>query len=196
MNIKSSNFDKKPRNLKKIKYIVIHYTGMQSEVEAIKRLTNPKSKVSCHYFINKKGKVKKLISERFVAWHAGRSNWKNLNSLNRFSIGIELTNPGHAHKYKKFPAIQISSLIKVLKYLMKKYNVPKKNILGHSDISPLRKKDPGEKFPWQKLAKSNICIWHNLDKKYISEKRKNKISIQEKIDFFKFLKKNWLSVKI
>ena len=89
------------------------------------------------------------------------------NSLNKYSIGIEISNPGHNHKYKKFLRKQINSLSILLKYLIKKYKIPKKNILGHSDISPNRKKDPGEKFPWKKLAKKNLCKWHNLDEKKI-----------------------------
>ncbi len=188
-SINSNNFDKLPRNTRDIKYIIIHYTGMQSEVEAIKKLSDTKSKVSCHFLINKKGSVIKMVPERFIAWHAGKSSWKKLKSLNKFSIGIELTNFGHSFGYKKFPKKQIFSLIKILKFLIKKYKIPKDNILGHSDIAPLRKKDPGEKFPWENLSKKNISIWHNFKKDYLKKNRRINTSKKEKKFFFKLLKK-------
>ena len=188
-SINSNNFDKKLRKLSQIKYIIVHYTGMQSEVEAIKRLLDPKFKVSCHFLVNKKGRIIKMVPERFISWHAGKSKWKKLKSLNKFSIGIELTNPGHSFGDKKFPKKQMLSLIKLLKFLIKKYKIPRSNILGHSDIAPLRKKDPGEKFPWESLSKINIGMWHNFNKNYLKKNRKIIISKKEKIAFFKFLKK-------
>ena len=152
----SPNFDSKKRNFKQIKFIIFHYTGMKSEITALKRLTNYKSQVSSHYLINKNGEITKLVPDLYIAWHAGISKWKNYKSLNKNSIGIEITNPGHNFGYKKFKKQQILSLIKLTKFLTIKYKINKKNILGHSDIAPERKKDPGEKFPWKYLSKKKI----------------------------------------
>ena len=115
-----------------------------------------------------------LVPDLYIAWHAGVSSWKTLNSLNKNSIGIEITNPGHQFGYKKFSKKQINSLINLSKSLIKKYKINKRNILGHSDIAPDRKKDPGEKFPWEYLAKKNISIWHKLDKQKLRKLRKKK----------------------
>ena len=195
----SINFDLPKRAKKKIIFIIIHYTGMKKETEAIKRLRDNKSKVSSHYFIKKNGSVLNLVPDLYTAWHAGKSNWKKFKSINKYSIGIEISNPGHNHGYKNFSSKQIFSLIKLLKYLSKKYNIKKGNILGHSDIAPNRKKDPGEKFPWKKLAKQNLCQWHNLSISKIRQKRKFKINQNEeriflnnlyKIGYSKIVKKN------
>ena len=161
----SLNFDKKKRLNRQIKLIVFHYTGMQSKVEALKKLCNSKSKVSCHYFIDEIGNIVRIVPEKFSAWHAGKSSWKNFKFLNKFSIGIELVNPGHDFGYRKFSKKQIYSLKKISKKIIAKYNIIDSNIVGHSDISPLRKKDPGEKFPWKELANSKIGIWHKLKTK-------------------------------
>ena len=156
---KSPNFSKKVRKTKDIKFLIIHYTGMQSRIESINRLIDPKSKVSCHYLIDRKGKILKMVNEDRVAWHAGKSKWKNFVNLNKYSIGIELVNKGHAFGYEKFNKLQIGNLIKLCIQLKKKYKIKNSNILGHSDIAPLRKQDPGEKFPWQKLNKNDLGIW-------------------------------------
>ena len=147
----SPNFYQNNRGPKEIEYVIIHYTGMQSEIDSLKRLKNPKSKVSCHYLINRKGKIIQMVEEKDIAWHAGKSKWKKFNTLNFNSIGIELVNKGHQFGYEKFPNLQIESLILLCKKLKKKYKISKQNFLGHSDVAPLRKLDPGEKFPWQKL---------------------------------------------
>ena len=123
MNIKkkpSPNFSKKTRSKTKIKYVIFHYTGMQSEIESLKRLRNIKTKVSCHYHINRKGEISQLVKENRVAWHAGKSRWKDLKNLNESSIGIELENKGHRFGYQNFPNLQIKSLIKLCKRLKKK----------------------------------------------------------------------------
>ena len=156
----SVNFSKKFRKNKDIKLIVIHYTGMQSRIESIKRLSSPKHKVSCHYLIDRRGKILKMVDDNNVAWHAGKSKWKNYNNLNKYSIGIELVNKGHEFGYEKFTIAQVNKLIKLCKNLKKKYKIKNSNVVGHSDIAPLRKKDPGEKFPWQKLQKNKIGIWY------------------------------------
>ena len=156
----SPNHSKKVRNKRDIKFVIIHYTGMQSEIESIKRLKNPKFKVSCHYFISRNGRVTQMVSDKNVAWHAGKSKWKKLKNLNKYSIGIELVNKGHQFGYQNFSTKQVNSLIKLCKGLKKKYLIKKENFLGHSDIAPLRKKDPGEKFPWKKLSNYNLGKWY------------------------------------
>ena len=185
----SPNFDKKIRLKKHIKLLVFHYTGMQSKVEALKKLCNSKSKVSCHYFIDEIGNIVKIISEEFSAWHAGKSSWKNFKFLNKFSIGIELVNPGHDYGYRKFSKKQINSLKKISKKIITKYNIIDSNIVGHSDIAPLRKKDPGEKFPWKELANSKIGIWHSLKTKELKKNRRKKINLNDRKNFFRYIKK-------
>ena len=185
----SPNFSLKRRISKNIKYLVIHYTGMKDEKKAIDRLTDKKSKVSCHYFIKINGEIILLVPESYIAWHAGVSSWKNMKSLNKFSIGIEIHNKGHDHGYSKFTEAQINSTIILCKKLIKKYKISNNNILGHSDIAYNRKKDPGEKFPWKKLAKNKIGKWHNLDQKKLIRLRGAKISSSEKKNVLKKLKK-------
>ena len=129
---------------------------MQSERASIKRLTSKKSQVSTHYLIGKTGVITRMVDEKNTAWHAGKSKWKNLINLNESSIGIELSNKGHQFGYENFSKKQIINLILLCKKLVKKYKIKKTNILGHSDIAPLRKKDPGEKFPWHFLFKKKI----------------------------------------
>ena len=173
----SSNFSPKSRAHKDIKVIVIHYTGMQSKIESIKRLLSPKHKVSCHYLIDRKGQIFKMVQEDKVAWHAGKSKWKNFIDLNKNSIGIEMVNKGHEFGYEKFTFKQINSLIQICKSLKKKYKIKNSNIVGHSDIAPLRKKDPGEKFPWKQLKKKKLGIWYkNL--KFKSKKQINKKNVK------------------
>ena len=156
----SPNYSKKTRLKKDIKFVIIHYTGMQSEIESFKRLMDPQYKVSSHYLINRKGEIIQMVKEKNIAWHAGKSRWKKFKNLNNYSIGIELVNKGHQFGYQNFSQQQISSLIKICKKLKKKYIIKKENFLGHSDIAPLRKADPGEKFPWKKLSKFNIGKWY------------------------------------
>ena len=183
----SLNFDLPKRNKRKIKFIIIHYTGMKKELNALKKLCSPDSKVSSHYFIKENGSILNLVPDLYVAWHAGKSYWKNFKLMNRYSIGIEIHNPGHQHRYKKFTNSQISSLTKLLKKLSKEYKIKKKNILGHSDIAPDRKKDPGEKFPWKVLAKNKLCHLQDFKKNEIQ--RNLKISLREKDSFLKNLYK-------
>ena len=194
MSIKTSqnyspNFSTRRRNPKKIKYIVYHYTGMRSESKAIKRLTDDRAKVSCHYFIKRNGQIILMVPELYEAWHAGKSKWKNDISLNKNSIGVEITNKGHDFGYQSYSKKQILSLIKLTKYLIKKYKIKSSNILGHSDIAFERKKDPGEKFPWKNLASKKIGIWHKIEEKKLKKFRKKKISNMEITIFFKHLNK-------
>ena len=186
----SPNFSKVKRPKNQIKFIIIHYTGMRKESAAIKRLCDQKSKVSAHYFIKRNGNILRLVPDLYEAWHAGKSNWKKFKSLNKNSIGIEIQNSGHNYAYENFQIKQINSLKKLLTNLLKIYRINYNNVLGHSDIAPDRKKDPGEKFPWQILSKSKLSYWHNLDLKKIKEQRNVKLSSQnEKNMFFKNLYK-------
>jgi len=192
--IYSINFNKIPRSPKKITYLIYHYTGMSSEKRAIERLTNKNSKVSCHYFIKKNGQIINMVPDKFIAWHAGVSKWKNHNNLNDKSIGVEIQNSGHSGKYEEYSSKQIKSLLILSKILKKKYNLKSKNFLGHSDIAPNRKRDPGEKFPWKYLANYKIGIWNNLPKKYL-KLRNVKVSIKEKKYFYLYLKKIGYCIK-
>ena len=181
----SPNFNIKKRSRSKIKYLIYHYTGMKSENAAIKRLTNLNSKVSCHYLIKINGEIVRMVPDLYVAWHAGISSWKKDLFLNSNSIGIEISNPGHEYGYRNFNNKQILSILSLSKKLKKKYKIKKENILGHSDIAPLRKKDPGEKFPWKILYKNKICLWHNLSDKRCKKLRKIKLSNSK--NFYKLL---------
>ena len=185
----SPNFNPVKRKVKQIKFIIFHYTGMKRETDAINRLTEIQSEVSSHYLIKNNGEIVLMVPDLYTAWHAGRSSWGNYHSLNNNSIGIEISNPGHQFKYKKYSKKQINSLIKLSLLLIKKFNIKKNYILGHSDIAPERKKDPGEKFPWKFLSKKKIGIWYNLDKKKLSNFRRKKIYINENMIFLKNLKK-------
>jgi len=191
----SPNFDIKKRKPYQIKFIIFHYTGMIRESEAIKRLTSNKSKVSSHYLIKNNGEIIVMVPDRYIAWHAGISSWKNFKFLNKHSVGIEISNPGHNFNYRKFSKKQIHSLKKLSKLLIKKYKINKKNILGHSDIAPSRKKDPGEKFPWKYLAKFGIGKWHSLSQKILLKNRGKKITLIDKKKFYFNLSKIGYSIK-
>jgi len=160
---------------------------MQSERVCIERLSNNKSQVSTHYLINRVGNIIKMVNEKNTAWHAGKSKWKNFINLNDQSIGIELVNKGHQFRYENFSKKQISKLILLCDFLIKKYKIKKTSILGHSDIAPLRKRDPGEKFPWQFLSQKKIGYWHAVNKKNIKKQSLNKSELRNL--FFKNLHK-------
>ena len=192
----SPNFNTPKRQKKNIKYIIIHYTGMKNELTALNRLTDYKSKVSAHYFITKNGKIINLVPDLYEAWHAGKSNWKNIQSLNRYSIGVEIQNSGHQNLYEKYSNKQMNSVKKLLRFLTKRYKVNFKNILGHSDIAPNRKKDPGEKFPWKELAKVKLAHWHQLNEKELIKYRLKKIDfLEEKIFFINLHKIGYIKVQ-
>ena len=176
----SPNFDPKKRKTNQIKFLILHYTGMKTEKAAINRLTDIESRVSAHYLIKQNGEIITLVPDLYTAWHAGKSVWKNYTSLNKNSIGIEIVNPGHDINYKKFSKIQLAALVRLSKFLIKKYRINLKNILGHSDIAPERKKDPGEKFPWKLLSKKKIGYWHNLNQNELIKNRNLKTSSKEK----------------
>ena len=183
----SPNFNSKKRAKKDIKFIIFHYTGMKNAKKAIQKLTNIQSEVSSHYLIKDDGQIVTLVPDLYVAWHAGVSNWQNYKSLNKYSIGIEISNPGHNFKYKKFTKKQINTILLLSKSLIKKYKIKSKNIMGHSDIAPDRKKDPGEKFPWKLLSKNGIGYWHNINKNLLLKNRNLQTNNEEKKIFIKNL---------
>ncbi len=185
--IYSPNFSYNLKKTRKIMFVIIHYTGMQSTRESLKRLKNYKSKVSCHYLIDREGKITSMVKDRDIAWHAGKSRWMKFKNLNPYSIGIELQNKGHKLKYENYTNEQINSLIKICKILKKKYKLKKSSFLGHSDIAPNRKVDPGEKFPWNKLSKKGLGIC--IPKKISLKKLKLLNSKQTNRLFLKNLKK-------
>tara|TARA_B100001057_G_C22830240_1_gene943109 strand:- start:129 stop:863 length:735 start_codon:yes stop_codon:yes gene_type:complete len=185
----SLNFSLPKRKKQTIKFIILHYTGMKKETLAIERLCDPKSKVSTHYFIKKNGEILRLVPDLYQAWHAGISSWQNFKSLNKYSLGIEIQNSGHDYLFENFSKKQIKSLKRLLKILIKTYNIDKKKVLGHSDIAPLRKKDPGEKFPWRSLFLAKLSSWHNLSKNRLKKYRFNDVFLNEKKEFLKILNK-------
>ena len=180
----SPNFNLKKRSKSQIKFLVFHYTGMKSEIAALKKLTNIQSEVSSHYLIKNNGEIVLMVPETYIAWHAGVSFWKKYKSINKYSIGIEISNPGHSYNYKNFSTKQIKSIVKLSKYLIKKYNIKPTSILGHSDIAPNRKKDPGEKFPWKTLSKVNLAYWHSLDENKLKKNRLIRLKLVEQNEFF------------
>ena len=192
----SPNFDFKKRKSNQIKFLIFHYTGMRKESDAINRLTNIQSEVSSHYLIQRNGAINVMVPDLYVAWHAGKSSWKSFKSLNKNSIGIEISNPGHEHNYINFKKKQIQSILYLSKSLIKKYKIKSINILGHSDIAPFRKKDPGEKFPWKYLAKLGVGRWHSLSNKTLKKNRMKKIHINEEKIFYKNLFKIGYSKKV
>ena len=191
----SPNFDANKRNKEKIKYLVFHYTGMKNEKNALKRLSDHNSKVSSHYFIKKNGSIINLVPDLYISWHAGISFWKNLKRLNKYSIGIEIHNPGHQHGYKSFNKNQIAAIKYLSLKLAKKYNLKKKNYLAHSDVAPDRKKDPGEKFPWKLLSKYQIGVWHSINKKLLRKNRLKNTNNLEQRFFLSYLLKIGYSFK-
>ena len=192
----SPNFDTIKRKSRQIKFLIFHYTGMKKERDAVKRLTNIQSEVSSHYLIKKNGDIVVMVPDLYVAWHAGKSSWKSFKSLNKNSIGIEISNPGHEHNYINFSKKQILSVLYLSKSLIKKYKIQSSNVLGHSDIAPFRKKDPGEKFPWKHLAKLGVGKWHSLLNKILKKNRFQKINLKEEKIFFKNLFKIGYTKKV
>ncbi|MEE2760473.1 MAG: N-acetylmuramoyl-L-alanine amidase [Pseudomonadota bacterium] len=154
----SPNFDQRPEGVE-INMLVIHYTGMKMADEALARLCDPGARVSSHYFITEDGKIYCLVSEVNRAWHAGVSFWRGETDCNGCSIGIELQNPGHEFGYENFPEAQVQSLETLARDILGRHPIPPTNVVGHSDIAPARKSDPGERFPWRRLAGRGIGAW-------------------------------------
>lgn len=142
-----------------IDMLVLHYTGMTSAAEALARLRDPAAEVSAHYLIDEDGTIHRLVAEKDRAWHAGRGIWRGESDVNSRSIGIELVNPGHEFGYRAFPQAQIAALIALAQDICRRHPIPARNVIGHSDIAPLRKQDPGELFPWSRLASAGIGLF-------------------------------------
>lgn len=151
----SPNFDERAAP---VSMIVLHYTGMVSAADALARLRDPVAKVSTHYFINEDGAVHALVDEDKRAWHAGVSHWRGLTDINSCSVGIELVNPGHDIGYRAYPDAQLDALVPLLAQVKERHGVTRGNVVGHSDIAPTRKRDPGELFPWAKLARVRLAL--------------------------------------
>ena len=171
--VHSPNFSQ--RTSRKIESIIIHYTGMKTTQDSIKRLKSEKSKVSCHYLIENNGNIVQMVRDQDIAWHAGVSYWDGKKGLNNGSIGIELQNKGEEFGYEKFREKQISSLIKLINSIKKNYNISDALILGHSDIAPERKIDPGYLFPWSKLYQAGIGLMPTVISKNNKEISKTEI---------------------
>lgn len=151
----SPNFD--DRSLP-ITMIVLHYTGMETGEAAIERLRDPAAKVSSHYLVAEDGTVLRMVDEDKRAWHAGRSHWRGVKDINSASVGIEIVNPGHEFGYRPFPDEQVAAVIRLVHEIKDRYDITRGNVVGHSDIAPARKQDPGELFPWGKLARLRLAL--------------------------------------
>jgi len=138
--------------------LVLHYTEMKPVETALDRLTDEEAGVSAHYLISEEGEVMQLVSEEKRAWHAGASYWRGTKDVNSASIGIELDHPGHAGGYRGFEDAQFEALLPLVARIVEKYDIPRANVVGHSDVAPLRKIDPGELFPWDRLARYGLCL--------------------------------------
>ncbi len=143
----------------RVRHLVAHYTGMDSCNQALDRLCNNTTSVSAHYLIDEDGSIYHMVPEDLRAWHAGISFWGGVRDLNSTSIGIEMVNPGHEHGYRSFPSAQMESFTRLAREIMERHDIPPTHVLGHSDIAPGRKLDPGELFPWKSLAAEGIGIW-------------------------------------
>lgn len=139
--------------------LVLHYTGMRTAKEALRRLCDPASEVSAHYVIEESGKRHQLVADDRRAWHAGKSCWQGIEDINSVSLGVEIVNPGHEFGYREFPEKQIVSVIKLCRQMVEKYQISASRVLAHSDVAPGRKTDPGEFFPWQRLADEGVGLW-------------------------------------
>jgi len=155
IDMPSPNFDE--RTLP-VTMIVLHYTGMIDGASAIARLRDPEAKVSAHYVVEEDGSVLRLVPEDKRAWHAGRSHWRGLTDVNSASVGIEIVNPGHDHGYRPFRAEQIESVVQLVADIKARHGIGRGDVVAHSDIAPRRKRDPGEFFPWSKLARLRLAL--------------------------------------
>jgi N-acetylmuramoyl-L-alanine amidase len=142
-----------------IDILLMHYTGMTSALAAVERLCDPLARVSAHYVVDEAGQIYQLADESARCWHAGISHWRGLPDVNSRSIGIEIANPGHEHGYVPFPDAQMRSVIALSQAILARWPIPARNVIGHSDIAPSRKEDPGELFDWARLAVAGIGLW-------------------------------------
>lgn len=156
----SPNFDARQGP---VDMLLLHYTGMESAEAALDRLTDPAARVSAHYLIDEGGRVFRLVAEEMRAWHAGQSSWAGETDVNSRAIGVELANPGHEFGYRDFPGPQIAALIDLANGILERHRIPAARVLGHSDVAPGRKTDPGELFPWAQLARAGIGLYPPAD---------------------------------
>lgn len=138
--------------------LVLHYTGMADAASAIERLTDPAAKVSCHYLVTEDGQVLRMVDEARRAWHAGLSSWRGVTDVNSASIGIEIVNPGHEYGYRPFPREQMAALLPLVADIVGRHGIARANVVGHSDVAPARKVDPGELFDWELLARHRLAL--------------------------------------
>jgi len=150
--------------------LILHYTGMKTAQAALSRLCDPEAKVSAHYLVDEDGSVFLLVPEAKRAWHAGVSSWRGETNINDRSIGIELVNPGHEFGYRPFPEKQMAALIPLLREILARHPIPQSRVLGHSDVAPGRKTDPGELLDWARLAESGIGLWPKIAAKQPAKK--------------------------
>ncbi|HYE46108.1 MAG TPA: N-acetylmuramoyl-L-alanine amidase [Caulobacter sp.] len=143
--------------------IVMHYTGMETGEAALARLRDPEARVSSHYLVEEDGRIFSLVAEERRAWHAGRGSWRGETNCNAVSVGIEIVNPGHEFGYRPFPEAQIAAVIALTAEIRSRWQVPDSRIIGHSDLAPARKQDPGELFPWKRLAEAGHGLWAEAD---------------------------------
>jgi N-acetylmuramoyl-L-alanine amidase len=146
----SPNFDER---MLPISMLVLHYTGMPDAQGAIERLCDPEAKVSAHYLVDEDGSILRMVAEEHRAWHAGRAYWRGVTDVNSASIGIEIVNPGHEFGYRPFPDEQMAAVCRLVADIRSRHDIPRSNVVGHSDVAPARKQDPGELFHWARLAK-------------------------------------------
>jgi N-acetylmuramoyl-L-alanine amidase len=142
-----------------VRHLVLHYTGMQTAAAAVARLCDPAAKVSSHYVVDEDGTVYALVEEHCRAWHAGISYWRGAAALNDSSVGIEIVNPGHEWGYRAFPEAQIKAVLQLSQAIIHRHRIKAHNVVGHSDIAPNRKQDPGELFPWKDFAQEGVGFW-------------------------------------
>lgn len=154
----SPNQDDRPDGAP-VDMLILHYTGMRSGAAALDRLCDPAAKVSAHYVVEEDGQVFRLVPEARRAWHAGISHWRGASGLNARSIGIEVVNPGHEHGYRPFAALQMAALCDLCLAILARHPIPAWNVVGHSDVAPDRKEDPGEFFDWEGLATHGVGLW-------------------------------------
>ncbi len=157
-DLPSPNHDARPHGVP-VDMLILHYTGMKSAKDATDRLRDPSAQVSSHYVVDEDGGIVRLVPETRRAWHAGVSHWRGHAALNGRSIGIEIVNPGHEWGYRDFPVLQVAALCDLCLTIMARHPIPARNVVGHSDVAPDRKEDPGERFDWQALAENGVGLW-------------------------------------
>ena len=180
--LNSANFDN--RSVTKIKYLIMHYTGMINGADALEKLCDPKSKVSAHYLIEENGEVYQLVNEDKRAWHAGVARWEGDEDINDISIGIEIVNSGHAYAgyesiYKGFPEVQMTQVVSLAQKIIDRHKIKPHYVLGHSDVAWRRKIDPGELFDWKKLSQNGVGSWP----------KSGLLEVDIKVDLSDFLRK-------